>query len=178
MAPFYQKERYGMRFLKIVVLILFITQVSLQVSFAQESFKIAIISLSKVFDNYDKTKEVDKKLEKKGEKKNTERDKMVKVLNKMKDEAQLLSRDARAKKEEKIGDLMRKLQDFDREARIELRRERDDMVKDIFKEMNKVISQYGEENGYDIIFDDRVLLYSSDAIDITDKIAKLLNKGN
>lgn len=167
-----------MRVLKIAVLILFITQVSLQASFAQESFKIAIISLSKVFDNYDRTKEVDKKLEKKGEKKNGERDKMVKVLNKMRDEAQLLSRDARAKKEEKIGDLMRKLQDFDREARIELRRERDDMVKGIFKEMNEVISRYGEKNGYDIIFDDRVLLYSSDAIDITDEITKLLNKGD
>ena len=75
-----------MRFFKIGVLILFLTQVSLQTSFAQESFKIAIISLSKVFDNYEKTKAVDKELEKKGKEKNAERDKMVKVMNKMKDE--------------------------------------------------------------------------------------------
>jgi outer membrane protein len=165
-----------MRYLKVIVLALFLTQVLPRPILAQESQKIGFISLSKVFDSYEKTKNVDKELEKKGEKKNKERDDLVKKVNKLRDEIQLLSQDARAAKEAELSDLMREIQDFDRDARIELRRERDDKVKEIFKEMNDVITEYGKKNGFDIIFDDRVLLYANDKIDITEDIAKLLNK--
>jgi len=165
-----------MKAIKAIILALIVTVFLVQISFAQEEQKIAFISLSEAFDSYEKTKTVDKELERRGEKKNKERDKLVEKINKLRDEAQLIAKDKRKDKERELGDLMRELQDFDREARVELRRDRDDKVKEIFKEMNAVISDYGKEHGYDIIFDDRVLLYASDKIDITEDIIKLLNK--
>jgi outer membrane protein len=49
------------------------------------------------------------------------------------------------------------------------------MVKDILKEMNSVIQEYGKNQGYSIILNDRVLLYGDPAEDLTDKIIKILN---
>jgi outer membrane protein len=165
-----------MKNIKISLLIFIVIALLAQAAFAEEAGKIAVVSLARVFDSYEKTKDVDAALEKKGAKKNKERDALVDKVNRAKDEAQLLSRDARQKKEEELNDLMRDLQDFDREARVELRRERDDLVKDIFEEMDQVISKYGKERGYDMIFDERVLLYADDSIDITKEITTLLNK--
>ncbi|MEE8359863.1 MAG: OmpH family outer membrane protein [Candidatus Omnitrophota bacterium] len=164
-----------MRYLKIAALVVFLLQAINAPLLAQEGQKIAFISLSKAFDSYEKTKMVDKELERSGEKKNKERDKLVQKVSKVRDEVQLMAKDKRETKERELSDLMRKLQDFDREARVELRRNRDDKVKEIFKEMNDVISDYGKKHGYDIIFDDRVLLYASDKIDITKDVIKILN---
>ena len=165
-----------MRYLKIAALVVFLLQATNASLLAQEAQKIAFISLSKAFDSYEKTKVVDKELERSGEKKNKERDKLVQKINGLRDEVQLMAKNKREGKERELGDLMRQLQDFDREARVELRRARDDKVKEIFKEMNAVISDYGKKHGYDIIFDDRVLLYASDKIDITKDVIKILNK--
>ncbi|MFH1753556.1 MAG: OmpH family outer membrane protein [Candidatus Omnitrophota bacterium] len=165
-----------MIYIKVLFLAVFLLSGTIGPAAAQEARKIAFISLSKAFDSYEKTKAVDKELESKGEKKNKDRDKLVQKINKLRDEAQLMSKDARQEKERELSDLMRELQDFDREARVELQRDRDDRVKEIFKEMDGVISDYGKQNGYDIIFDDRVLLYASDKIDITEEIIKTLNK--
>ena len=73
------------------------------------------------------------------------------------------------------SDLIKTLQEFDQDARSELTKERDDMVRDILKEMNDVIRGYGEKNGYAIILNDRVLLYGQKTMDLTDDIIKLLN---
>jgi len=83
---------------------------------------------------------------------------------------------AKEKKEGEIETQIRSLQEFDQEAKSELTKERDDMVRDILKEMNTVIQKYGESNGYSIILNDRVLLYGGKALDITDEIIKILNK--
>jgi Skp family chaperone for outer membrane proteins len=50
------------------------------------------------------------------------------------------------------------------------------MMKEIFGEMDVVIKKYARENNYDLIFDERVLIYASDSIDITADITRLLNQ--
>jgi len=163
-----------MRYAILAVAILFSMQALCQPSFAEER-KIAVISLSKAFDSYNKTKAVDDELAKKGEKMKKDGEKLAEKVNKAKEEIQLLSAEAREAKMEELNKMVRELQDFEREAGVELRRERDDKVKEIFKEMNDVIMQYGKSKGYDLILDDRVLLYSSNSVDITNDIVNLLN---
>jgi len=144
-------------------------------SFAQEA-KIGFVDLSRSFDEYQKTKDFDKDLEKRGDIKQQEREKIVKEIRKLRDEAELMNEKAKEKKEGEIETQIRSLQEFDQEAKSELTKERDDMVRDILKEMNTVIQKYGESNGYSIILNDRVLLYGGKALDITDEIIKILNK--
>jgi len=100
---------------------------------------------------------------------------LVKEIRKMREELELMNEKAKDKKEKDIDAKIKTLQEFDQDAKSELTKERDDMVRDILKEMNDVIRGYGEKNGYAIILNDRVLLYGQKTMDLTDDIIKLLN---
>lgn len=142
---------------------------------AQEVEKIGYVNLSQVFDQYQKTIDYDKKLEKKGDKKQLEREKMVSKITKLKDGLELLSEKGRVKKEKKIADKVGELQAFDRSTRIGLKSERDKVVREILGEIEKVVREYGRKEGYFLIFNDRVLLYGAKQSNLTDNILERLN---
>jgi outer membrane protein len=144
-------------------------------TFAQSAGKIGFVDLSRAFDEYNKTKDFDKELEKKGDIKQVDREKLVKEIRNMRDEMELMNEKARETKEKDIEAKIKTLQEFDQDTKTVLTKERDDMVKDILKEMNSVIQEYGKNQGYSIILNDRVLLYGDPAEDLTDKIIKILN---
>jgi len=144
-------------------------------AFAQAEQKIGYVNLSKAFDEYQKTKDFDKSLEKKGDIKQEQREQLVKDIRKMRNELDLLNKKVKAEKEKDIDEKIKSLQDFDLEAKQGLTKERDDMVRDILKEMNDVIQQYGKKNEFSIILNDRVMLYGDKILDLTDNIIKILN---
>lgn len=144
-------------------------------AFAQADGKIGYVDLSRAFDEYQKTKDFDRALEKTGDIKQEQREKLVKGIRKMRDELELMNERARKKKEGDIESRIRSLQEFDQDAKMELTKERDDMVRDILKEMNGVIQEYGKGHGYSIIMNDRILLYGDEALDLTGEIIKILN---
>ena len=166
-----------MRFTGTIIVALFLAVSVSQFSFAEETraLKIAYVDASVIFDNYYKPKEADEKLEKEGNAKNEEREKYVKEINKLKDEAALLNTEARKEKESELNEKMRKLQDFDREAKTVLQRKRNDLLKDIFEEIDEKIIAYGKKNGYDLILDSRVLLFADDSLNVNKDIIKVLN---
>jgi len=145
------------------------------IAFAESQGKIGYIDLSRSFDEYQKTKDLDKELESKGDMKQKEREKVVQDIRKMREELELMNKSAREKKEADIEAKIKSLQDFDQEAKTDLTKERDNMVKDILKEMSDVIKNYGEKNGYSIIVNDRVLLYGNPEMELTNEIIKILN---
>ncbi len=162
------------RILKIISISIFLFSVS-SIAIAENSGKIGYIDLSKAFDEYQKTKDFDKELEGKGDTKQQEREKVVQDIRKMREELELLNKTAREKKETDIEAKIKSLQEFDQEAKTDLTKERDNMVKDILKEMSDVIKEYGGKNGYSIIVNDRVLLYGNSGMDLTNEIIKILN---
>lgn len=162
------------RFLSVFLFTMFLISVSGS-AFAQAAGKVGFVDLSRAFDEYQKTKDFDRTLEKKGDTKQEEREKIVRDIRKMRDELELMNESAREKKEKDVEAKVRILQDFDQEAKAALTKERDDMVRDILKEMNDVIQEYGKSHGYSIILNDRVLLYGDSTQDITDEIIKILN---
>ncbi len=137
--------------------------------------KIGYVDLARIFDEYQKTKEFDKSLESKGAQKQADRDKMVAEIKRLRDEAELLSAKAKEDKQAAIDEKIKVLQDFDRNTRDSLRRERDTMVKDILKEIEAVIQDFGKSQGYSFIFNDRVLVYKSEGSDLTPQVVKALN---
>ncbi len=137
--------------------------------------KIGTVDLARVFDEYQKTKEFDKSLEAKGAMKQTDRDRMVADIKKLRDEAELLSAKAKDDKQAAIDEKIKALQDFDRTTRDALRKERDGMVRDILKEIEVVIQDFGKSQGYGYIFNDRVLVYKSEQNDLTTQVIKVLN---
>ncbi len=140
-----------------------------------EAEKIAYVDLAKVFDEYQKTKEFDKSLEGKGAAKQAERDKMVAEIKKLRDESELLTGKAKEGKQVTIDEKIKALQEFDRTTRDALRKERDGMVRDILKEIEAVIQDFGRTQGYTYIFNDRVLVFKSETGDLTAQVIKALN---
>ncbi len=137
--------------------------------------KIGYVDLARVFDDYQKTKMFDKSLEAKGAQKQSERDKMVADIKRLRDEAELLGAKAKDEKQAAIDEKIKALQDFDRTTRDALRKERDQMVRDILKEIETVIQDFGKAQGYSFIFNDRVLVYKSEGNDLTPQVIKALN---
>jgi len=142
--------------------------------FAAE-LKIGYLDVGKTFDEYKKTKDLDAELEGQTKVKQAERDKMVSEITRLRDELQLLSEKGKADKQVIIDEKIKKLQEYDRVTRNELRTKRDEMVADILKEIDKVVQDYGAKGNYDMIFNDKVIVYKKDSLDITQDILKTLN---
>jgi len=144
-------------------------------AYAKE-YKIGYVDLAKVFDEYKKTKESEKSLEEKGKAKEADRKKMVDELKKLKDEQALSSEKAKAEKQKTVDDKIKVLQDFDKIARDELMKERNDRLAAIMKDIEDVVTAYAKETGYDLIVNSRALLYGSEQYDLTKEVLSRLNK--
>jgi len=141
-----------------------------------KAIKIGYINLGRALDEYEKTKKSEATLEKKLDKKEKEREKLVEEIKELKDEITLMSDKGRREKQDIIDEKIKNLQEFDKGARNELQDERDEVLRDILGEINNVISEYGKKNGYTAILNDRVLVYGDETIDITQEIIDILNK--
>lgn len=141
-----------------------------------KEYKIAYVDLAKVFDDYKKTKDSEKDLADKAKGKEDARKAMVDELRKLKDEQSLLSDKAKADKQKVIDAKIKTLQDFDMKTRDDLLKERNDMLGGILKDIEKVVTAYAKENGYDFILNSRMLLYGGEQYDLTNEILSRLNK--
>lgn len=143
-------------------------------AFAKE-YKIGYVDLAKVSDEYSKTKEYEKNFETQVKAKDAERQKFVDEVRKLKDEQALLSDKAKAEKQNIIDDKIKNLQDFDRRVRDDLIKQRNQMLGEIQKDIDGVISGYAKEGGYDIVLIKQTVLYGGPELDITAEVVKRLN---
>jgi len=143
-------------------------------SFAAEQ-KLGHMDFAKVFDEYNKTKDFDKQLEAKGNAKQGDRDKLVAEIKKLKDELDVASEKEKAKKQAAVEEKLKKLQEFDRDSREALRKERDDMARGIFKEIKDVVDEIGKKENYKYIIDSRMVLFGNESDDLTARVLKILN---
>ncbi len=138
--------------------------------------KIAYVDVAEVFDNYQRTKDQDLVLKTAGEAKEKERNELTVKIRSMEDELALLSADARAAKQEQLIEKKRQLEDFDRVVRQELSEQRDKVVREIFQEIDAVVQDISTKGGYDMSFNNRVLLAQKKDFDITAQVSAELAK--
>ncbi len=161
---------------KIIAILLIVLFCSWVVpSYAQE-LRLAYINLKKVLDKYEKVADGEEQLLKQAEKKNTEREKLVKEIKSLREKIDLLEDKKKQKKQQELEEKVKKLQDFTYETRTDLRQKRDEKFRDIMKEIKDVIEEYGQSRNYNIIIDDTFLLYKDDNLDVTDEVIKILNQ--
>lgn len=159
----------------LLLVVVFVLSSFVEYPEAAERTEIGYVDIALVFDSYNKTKDQDAALSSKSEGKQQERNKIVERIRNMKNELELLSDKQREKKQVQIDEEIRRLQDFDRETKSALRGERDDMVRDILKEIDSVIKDYAMRSGYTMILNSRVLIYAQKQYDITQEIINILN---
>lgn len=138
--------------------------------------KFGYVDLSRSFSEYTKTKDYDKSLETKQTSLESERDKLVNDIKKFEEKTKLLSDKEKESKQGEFETKIKGLQDFDRQKTSDLRKEQDEKMKEILKDIEDTVKEYSEKEGFTMVFNDRVLVYQAKNMDITDKIIEMLNK--
>ncbi len=142
-----------------------------------EALKMGYVNLGKIFDEYEKTKEYDKVLESQGGQKQKERDKLVNEVKRLKDELELLSDKGKEEKQNQIDSKVTELRKFDTEVREELNRQRDNFLKEILKEIQATVEEYGQKEKYTMIVrSEGMVIYGDKNVDLTEQVIKVLNE--
>ncbi|MBI4981743.1 MAG: OmpH family outer membrane protein [Candidatus Omnitrophica bacterium] len=144
---------------------------------AHAADKFAYVDLSRLFAEYSKTKDFDKVLGDKEEVYTKERDKKVNEIKSFQDKFNLLSEKEKTAKKTELENKVKGLQEYDRQKQTDLRKEQDDKMKEILKDIEEAVKKYAEKDGYTMVFNDRVLVYQTKNYDITDKVVEILNSG-
>jgi outer membrane protein len=137
--------------------------------------KMAYVDLSSTFDKYEKTKTFDQSLSATQQAKEKELEQMAGEIKALEDKMSLLSEKEKAAKQTEMEAKQKKLQQRTQEIAMDLRKERDDKLKEILQDIEKVVQAYAQKNGYDFIFNDRVLLYGTASADVSQEIIDILN---
>ncbi|MFZ2385916.1 MAG: OmpH family outer membrane protein [Candidatus Omnitrophota bacterium] len=145
---------------------------------ASAADKLGYIDLSRTFNEYYKTKDYDKVLGDKQAAYDAERTKKVSEVKQLQEKINLLSDKEKETKKSDIEAKVKSLQEFDRQKQTDLRKEQDEKMKEILKDIESAVKQYAEKEGYTFIFNDRVLVYQTKSLEITNKIIEVINKGN
>jgi Skp family chaperone for outer membrane proteins len=162
---------------KAVVLWAAIIGLVLLVGSAQAADKFAYVDLSRSFSEYTKTKGYDKTLSDKEKVYTDERDKKVADLKAFQDKLSLLNDKEREAKGAELQAKVKEFQDFDRAKQADLRKEHYYKMKEIIKDIEEAVKKYSEKEGYTLVFNDRVLVYQTKSMDITNQIIAILNGG-
>ncbi|MDD5043970.1 MAG: OmpH family outer membrane protein [Candidatus Omnitrophica bacterium] len=139
--------------------------------------KVGHVNLTKLFDEYGKTKEYDAILTGKEKAYESEREKKVNDIKQIQEKYNLLSDKEKAAKKTELENKVKALQEFDNQKQTELLKDRDERVKEILKDIENAVKQYSLSQGYTLILNDRILVYQTADSDITEQVLKILRGG-
>lgn len=137
--------------------------------------RIAYVDLSRLFDEYHKTKEYDTVLEAEHRAYEQESKAKIEKIREAQGKLALLTDDKRAALEKEIETMKSDLMEFDRQKKTDLTKERNEKIREILLEIEKIVSDFAEKEHYAIILNDRVLIYGDPAANVTENVLKVLN---
>ena len=141
-----------------------------------EELKVGFVDVFEVFNDYEKTKDYDEKLEVKKEKAEKQLDKKKEEIEKLQGKLSLLKEKEKAKEEEQISQKIEEYRELERKSFTDIKKDRDESMKAIVEDIDKIVAAYAKENGYDLILNENVVLYGNKSMDITSDILKISNK--
>lgn len=139
--------------------------------------KFAYVDLSRLFGEYGKTKTYDKTLNDKQTAYDAEREKKINEIKQFQEKMNLLSEKEKEAKKTELEEKIKTLQEFDRQKQTDLRKEFSDKKVELVKDIEDVVKQYAEKEGFSFVFNEAGIAYNAKSLDITDKVLDILNKG-
>lgn len=159
----------------IISLVAFLVMCSFcSVSYAKE-LKIGYVNFLEVFNEYKKTKDYDEALNKKTDEKEKQLKDKGSELEKMQSKLSVLKDKEKEKEAKKLEQAEKEFQQLRRQSLLDLKKERDDKMKEIIEDIEKTIKDYAKKNNFDLILHGSAVLYGDKGIDITDQILKVVN---
>lgn len=153
--------------------------------FASNSFaadmKIGIMNVQKIIVQCDAGKEAKERFDVKMKELQTgfkkEEEELKELQAEIKKKSSAWSEEKKAEKVREFQKSGRELKAKTDDARFEMKQMQDKELEPILKALEKVVDQYGKDNGYTAIMDAKNgVIYFDKAIDISDEITKKLNK--
>ncbi len=162
--------------LRFLAVVFFVSIAFTAIGFAEDKpTKIGYVDLSRLFDEYSKTKDYDKQLESKQKDFETERNKRAEKVQESMGKLGVLAEDKKKAAEAEIEKMKNDLIDYDKQQKTDLTKERNEKIREILLEIEKIVSDYAEKDGYTLILNDRVLIYGQPTSNLTEKILEKLN---
>ena len=184
------REKKNRSLILLLLCLFFMVGLSVNTARADLVVKIGYVDLERIFNEYEKTKELEAKLkmenEADGEMLSERRQMIEKEIDKLREEletqALMLSESAKEKKQAEIEDRIEELDEFsvyierrsiDREAKYT-----DVILKDLDLRLPSIIKSVAEKEGYRFVFDRRSLFYVTPEkeFDLTGRVLAQLNE--
>jgi len=141
-----------------------------------QNLKIGYVDIFKVFNQYKKTQDYDKILENERNEKEKLLEEKKEEIKKMQEKLSLLSKKEQEKQRAQITKKAEEYRKMERQFFLDLKRERDEKMREIIEDINRVVKEYGEKNGYKFIFNKGAVLYAEEGTDLTQTILKIMNQ--
>lgn len=164
----------GVRILAVAVALTLIFGVTAGAQ-SSASGRLAYVNLNRVFDEYSKTKDYDATLAKKSDEYQQARDEKIKKIQEAQGKLSALKESEKEKLQAQIEKDKSDLLELDRQKQTDLKKERDDKVREILMEIEKGVKDFAQQEKYSFIFNDKFLIYGDDSLEVTNQIIKLLN---
>jgi len=163
---------------KILVLCcLFLALVALPLSArAADAVKFGAIDVQKVLNESEAGKKAKSDLEGLIKSRQSSIDEKGKNIEKLKSDmekqASVLSADARKSKEDELEKALREYQRVVQDSQAEIKKKESELTDTILREIRELIEKTAEVEGYTLVIEKGMVLYSSKGIDITESILK------
>lgn len=151
-------------------------------AFAAGPQKYAVVSMGKLIKDSEVGQDAQKKMEKKFESAKTKLEAKQKELEALKQSLQkqslVLSLEAKQDKELEFKRKVRDYQDLAQATQRKMQLEEKKVGTPVLELIKKVVTEYGEKNGYAALFDkgSAGFLYVDDAIDVTNEVLLEMNR--
>ncbi|TCK06574.1 OmpH family outer membrane protein [Phorcysia thermohydrogeniphila] len=151
-----------------------------EVSQKEQGFAVYYVDIQKVLNESNKGKQARSILESKVAQANEKIKQMEEEIKKLKEELKnpVLSKQAKAEKENQLQQKIRDLQRFKQDTQLEIMNLEKKYTMEILKEIDKLIKEYRKKNGIPMIVELRTagIIAADPKYDLTDKIIKLYNE--
>ena len=143
---------------------------------AADTIKFGAIDVQKVLNESESGKKAKSDLEGLIKSRQSAIDEKGKNIEKLKTDmekqASVLSADARKTKEEELEKVLREYQRVVQDSQAEIKKKEAELTDTILKEIRDLVEKTAEEEGYTLVIEKGMVLYSSKGIDITDTMLK------
>ncbi len=99
-----------------------------------------------------------------------------KLKNEMEKQASVLSPEAKRNKEDELEKLIREYQRLVQDSQSEVKKKETELTDLILKEIYELVNKIGDEEDYSLILEQGVVVYSDNALDITENVLKKYNE--
>jgi Skp family chaperone for outer membrane proteins len=141
--------------------------------------KVGFVDMTRLFNEYYRTKTVTDEFDAKWNKAQEELDKrgdQIKELqDRLQDRSDALSDTQKAELEAEIKEAVRAATAYGEKRTRELRREKQQLERDLLEELQEQIKDYGTRKGYSMVFNENLLLHGAQTFDLTDEILRQVN---